>query len=73
MKAIHNLIGNNSLSHQYKHSDKVNNHQHHGKVDKKHLSKTVEVNILDKFSQIGNDAGLHIIYFLQYGHCRLAP
>ncbi|MEK8924806.1 DUF4049 domain-containing protein [Escherichia coli] len=68
MKAIHNLIGNNSLSHEYKHSDKVNNHQHHGEVDKKHLSKTVEVNILDKFSQIGNNAGLHIIYFLQYGH-----
>ncbi|EHB0495324.1 hypothetical protein JQ016_004812, partial [Escherichia coli] len=68
MKAIHNLIGNNSLSHEYKHSDKVNNHQHHSEVDKKHLSKTVEVNILDKFSQIGNNAGLHIIYFLQYGH-----
>ena len=36
MKAIDNQIRNISLSHQDKHSDKVNSHQHHGKVDKTH-------------------------------------
>ena len=67
MKAIHNLIRNISSGHQDKHSDKVNNHQYHGKVDKKHLSKIVEIDKLDKHSQIDNDFGLHIIYFLQHG------
>ena len=67
MKAIHNLIRNISSSHQDKHSDKVNSHQYHGKVDKKHLSKIVEIDKLDKHSQIDNDFGLHIIYFLQHG------
>ena len=41
MKAIDNQIRNISSSHQDKHSDKVNSHQHHGKVDKKYRSNTV--------------------------------
>ncbi len=32
MKAIDNQIRNISSSHQDKHLDKVNSHQHHGKV-----------------------------------------
>ena len=42
MKAIDNQIRNISSSHQDKHSDKVNSHQHHGKVDKTHRAKIVE-------------------------------
>ncbi|MBW9971613.1 hypothetical protein FJC78_26495, partial [Escherichia coli] len=60
MKAIHNQIINISSSHQDKHSDKVNSHQHHGKVDKKHRAKIVEIDKLNKHSQIDNDFGLHI-------------
>ena len=48
MKAIHNQIINISSSHQDKHSDKVNGHQHHGKVDKKHRAKIVEIDKLNK-------------------------
>ncbi len=40
MKAIDNQIRNISSSHQDKHSDKVNSHQHHGKVDKTHRVMT---------------------------------
>ena len=65
MKAIDNQIRNISSSHQDKHSDKVNSHQHHGKVDKTHRAKIVEFDKLDNDSQIDNDFGLHIIYFLQ--------
>ena len=68
MKAIDNQIRNISSSHQDKHSDKVNSHQHHGKVDKTHRAKIVEFDKLDNDSQIDNDFGLHIIYFLQHGH-----
>ncbi|WP_341466092.1 YhiJ N-terminal domain-containing protein, partial [Shigella sonnei] len=31
----------------------------------------VEVNMLNDFSQIDNDLGLNIIYFLQHGHWRV--
>lgn len=34
MKAFHNIFKHFSSNHQDKHSDKVNSHQHHGKVDK---------------------------------------
>lgn len=71
MKAIHNLFRNISSNHKDKHSDKVNSHQHHGKVDKKHRSKIVEIDKLDKHSQIDNDFGLHIIYFLQHGRWKV--
>ncbi|HHY7425893.1 TPA: DUF4049 domain-containing protein [Escherichia coli] len=67
MKVFHNIFKYISSNHQDKHSDKVNNHQHHGKVDKKHRSEIVEIDKLDKHSQIDNDFGLHIIYFLQHG------
>lgn len=67
MKVFHNIFKHFSSNHQDKHSDKVNSHQHHGKVDKKHRSKIVEIDKLDKHSQIDNDFGLHIIYFLQHG------
>lgn len=67
MKVFHNIFKHISSNHQDKHSDKVNSHQHHGKVDKKHRSKIVEIDKLDKHSQIDNDFGLHIIYFLQHG------
>ncbi len=62
MKTIDNQIRNISSSHQDKHSDKVNSHQHHGKVDKTHRAKIVEFDKLDNDSQIDNDFGLHIIY-----------
>ncbi|MWS97205.1 DUF4049 domain-containing protein [Escherichia coli] len=68
MKVFHNIFKHFSSNHQDKHSDKVNSHQHHGKVDKKHRSKIVEIDKLDKHSQIDNDFGLHIIYFLQHGY-----
>ncbi|EPR3719848.1 hypothetical protein ACU48R_003723, partial [Escherichia coli] len=55
MKAIDNQIRNISSSHQDKHSDKVNSHQHHGKVDKTHRAKIVEFDKLDNDSQIDND------------------
>ncbi|HHY1042532.1 TPA: hypothetical protein ACVY14_004577, partial [Escherichia coli] len=71
MKVFHNIFKNFSSNHQDKHSDKVNSHQHHGKVDKKYRSNTVEVNMLNDFSQIDNDLGLNIIYFLQHGHWRV--
>ncbi len=71
MKAIDNQIRNISSSHQDKHSDKVNSHQHHGKVDKTHRAKIVEFDKLDNDSQIDNDFGLHIIYFLQHGHWKV--
>ncbi|EFW4069179.1 DUF4049 domain-containing protein, partial [Shigella flexneri] len=58
-------------NHKDKHSDKVNNHQHHSKVDKTHRSKIVEIDKLDNDSQIDNDFGMHIIYFLQHGHWRV--
>lgn len=67
MKVFHNIFKHFSSNHQDKHSDKVNSHQHHGNVDKKHRSKIVEIDKLDKHSQIDNDFGLHIIYFLQHG------
>ena len=67
MKVFHNIFKHISSNHQDKHPDKVNSHQHHGKVDKKHRSKIVEIDKLDKHSQIDNDFGLHIIYFLQHG------
>ncbi|EEX1159139.1 DUF4049 domain-containing protein [Escherichia coli] len=67
MKVFHNIFKHISSNHQDKHSDKVNSHQHHGKVDKTHRSKIVEIDKLDKHSQIDNDFGLHIIYFLQHG------
>lgn len=67
MKVFHNIFKPISSNHQDKHPDKVNSHQHHGKVDKKHRSKIVEIDKLDKHSQIDNDFGLHIIYFLQHG------
>ena len=67
MKVFHNIFKHFSSNHQDKHSDKVNSHQHHGKVDKNHRSKIVEIDKLDKHSQIDNDFGLHIIYFLQHG------
>ncbi|HEB0510805.1 TPA: DUF4049 domain-containing protein [Escherichia coli] len=67
MKVFHNIFKHISSNHQDKHSDKVNSHQHHGKVDKKHRSKIVEIDKLDKHLQIDNDFGLHIIYFLQHG------
>ncbi|EIZ1535373.1 DUF4049 domain-containing protein, partial [Escherichia coli] len=51
--------------------DKVNSHQHHGKVDKTHRAKIVEFDKLDNDSQIDNDFGLHIIYFLQHGHWKV--
>ena len=57
MKAIDNQIRNISSSHQDKHSDKVNSHQHHGKVDKTHRAKIVEFDKLDNDSQIDNDFG----------------
>ncbi|EFH0091919.1 DUF4049 domain-containing protein, partial [Escherichia coli] len=71
MKVFHNIFKHISSSHQDKHSDQVNNHQHHGKVDKKHRSKIVEIDKLDKHSQIDNDLGLHIIYFLQHGRWKV--
>lgn len=71
MKVFHNIFKHFSSNHQDKHSDKVNSHQHHGKVDKKYRSNTVEVNMLNDFSQIDNDLGLNIIYFLQHGHWRV--
>ena len=71
MKVFHNIFKYISSNHQDKHSDKVNNHQHHGKVDKKHRSEIVEIDKLDKHSQIDNDFGLHIIYFLQHGHWKV--
>lgn len=67
MKVFHNIFKHISSNHQDKHSDKVNSHQHHGKVDKKHRSKIAEIDKLDKHLQIDNDFGLHIIYFLQHG------
>ncbi|MCS1122986.1 YhiJ/YhiL family protein [Escherichia coli] len=67
MKVFHNIFKHISSNHQDKHPDKVNSHQHHGKVDKKHRSKIVEIDKMDKHSQIDNDFGLHIIYFLQHG------
>lgn len=67
VKVFHNIFKHFSSNHQDKHSDKVNSHQHHGNVDKKHRSKIVEIDKLDKHSQIDNDFGLHIIYFLQHG------
>lgn len=67
MKVFYNIFKHISSNHQDKHSDKVNSHQHHGKVDKKHRSKIVEIDKLDKHLQIDNDFGLHIIYFLQHG------
>ncbi|MDD8399733.1 hypothetical protein LAW86_19305, partial [Escherichia coli] len=67
MKVFHNIFKHISSNHKDKYSDKVNNHQHHGKVDKKHRSEIVEIDKLDKHSQIDNDFGLHIIYFLQHG------
>ena len=67
MKVFHNIFKHISSNHQDKHPDKVNSHQHHGNVDKKHRSKIVEIDKLDKHSQIDNDFGLHIIYFLQHG------
>lgn len=67
MKVFHNIFKHISSNHQDKHPDKVNSHQHRGKVDKKHRSKIVEIDKLDKHSQIDNDFGLHIIYFLQHG------
>ena len=71
MKVFHNIFKHFSSNHQDKHSDKVNSHQHHGKVDKKHRSKIVEIDKLDKHSQIDNDFGLHIIYFLQHGRWKV--
>ncbi len=72
MKVFHNIFKHFSSNHQDKHSDKVNSHQHHGKVDKTHRAKIVEFDKLDNdFSQIDNDFGLHIIYFLQHGHWRV--
>ena len=67
MKVFHNIFKHFSSNHQDKHSDKVNSHQHHGKVDKTHRAKIVEFDKLDNDSQIDNDFGLHIIYFLQHG------
>ncbi|HGC2070320.1 TPA: ABC transporter permease [Escherichia coli] len=67
MKVFHNIFKHISSNHQDKHPDKVNSHQHHGKVDKKHRSKIVEIDKMDKHSQIDNDFGLHIIYFLLCG------
>ena len=67
MKVFHNIFKHISSNHQDKHSDKVNSHQHHGKVDKTHRAKIVEFDKLDNDSQIDNDFGLHIIYFLQHG------
>ena len=67
MKVFHNIFKHFSSNHQDKHSDKVNSHQHHGKVDKTHRAKKVEFDKLDNDSQIDNDFGLHIIYFLQHG------
>ncbi|WP_424680562.1 hypothetical protein, partial [Escherichia coli] len=32
MKVFHNIFKHFSSNHQDKHSDKVNSHQHHGKV-----------------------------------------
>ncbi|HDV1397276.1 TPA: DUF4049 domain-containing protein [Escherichia coli] len=71
MKVFHNIFKHISSNHQDKHPDKVNSHQHHGKVDKKHRSKIVEIDKLDKHSQIDNDFGLHIIYFLQHGRWKV--
>ncbi|ENC1786339.1 DUF4049 domain-containing protein [Escherichia coli] len=71
MKVFHNIFKHISSNHQDKHLDKVNSHQHHGKVDKKHRSKIVEIDKLDKHSQIDNDFGLHIIYFLQHGRWKV--
>ncbi|HHE2589805.1 TPA: hypothetical protein ACO6T7_004344, partial [Escherichia coli] len=42
-----------------------------GKVDKTHRAKIVEFDKLDNDSQIDNDFGLHIIYFLQHGHWKV--
>ena len=67
MKVFHNIFKHIPSNHKDKYSDKVNNHQHHGKVDKKHRSEIVEIDKMDKHSQIDNDFGLHIIYFLQHG------
>ncbi|EET2801243.1 hypothetical protein FJ868_003178, partial [Escherichia coli] len=71
MKAIDNIFKYVPSNHKDKHSDKVNNHQHHSKVDKTHRSKIVEIDKLDNDSQIDNDFGMHIIYFLQHGHWRV--
>ncbi|EFB1486846.1 DUF4049 domain-containing protein [Escherichia coli] len=71
MKVFHNIFKHFSSNHQDKHSDKVNSHQHHGKVDKTHRAKIVEFDKLDNDSQIDNDFGLHIIYFLQHGHWKV--
>ena len=71
MKVFHNIFKHISSNHQDKHPDKVNSHQHHGKVDKKHRSKIVEIDKLDKHSQIDNVFGLHIIYFLQHGRWKV--
>ncbi|EFO1409228.1 TPA: DUF4049 domain-containing protein [Escherichia coli] len=71
MKVFHNIFKLFSSNHQDKHSDKVNSHQHHGKVDKTHRAKIVEFDKLDNDSQIDNDFGLHIIYFLQHGHWKV--
>ena len=71
MKVFHNIFKHFSSNHQDKHSDKVNSHQHHGKVDKTHRAKIVEFDKLDNDSQIDNDFGLHIIYFLQHGRWKV--
>lgn len=55
MKAIDNIFKYIPSNHKDKHSDKVNNHQHHSKVDKTHRSKIVEIDKLDNDSQIDND------------------
>ena len=55
MKVFHNIFKHFSSNHQDKHSDKVNSHQHHGKVDKTHRAKIVEFDKLDNDSQIDND------------------
>ena len=71
MKVFHNIFKHFSSNHQDKHSDKVNSHQHHGKVDKTHRAKKVEFVKLDNNSQIDNDFGLYIIYFLPHGHWKV--
>ncbi|MGV6073172.1 hypothetical protein ACVN46_15915, partial [Escherichia coli] len=50
MKVFHNIFKHFSSNHQDKHSDKVNSHQHHGKVDKTHRAKIVEFDKLDNDS-----------------------
>ncbi|WP_150003020.1 DUF4049 domain-containing protein [Escherichia albertii] len=65
-KMISRTINSN---HEDKHSKskKVNYDQYNENVDKKKISTTVEIKMLDNIFDMGGDLGLHILYFLQNG------